>query len=78
MPEKTTNAKFMPDLCGTSGVARQLNVAQPTARAYAALLHSRGVKGILRADNGDYLATAAGIEAMARERDRRAERKPGG
>jgi hypothetical protein len=77
MPESSEQKKS-PDLYGMSGVARQIDRAAPTCRAYARALHARGTVGVLRADNGDFYATAAGVKALAKEAAARSARKPGG
>ena len=77
MPENST-AQKLPDLFGMSGAARQINRAPPACRDYARTLHARGVRGVLRADNGDYYVTLGGIEELRKEAARRAKRIPGG
>jgi hypothetical protein len=57
-----------------SGCGRQIDRTPSACRDYARVLHARRVPGILRADNGDFLATRAGVGALREEAAQRAAR----
>lgn len=82
MPRKVAEEKpknVCADLFGMSDAARLIGRSAPTCRSYARALRERGVAGILRASNGDYLVTPEqGLQALRTEAATRAARKPGG